>query len=100
MKNKVASFEVLDRAFADIEKLKKWYDFKRPGQGKLLGKEIEVYLKYIKKNPEAFEKKFNPFFIASLKIHQVAIAYLYEKRNVTIFSVYSTHQDNTQILGF
>ena len=83
-----------------MQRLKEWYDFKRKGQGKLLGKELAIYLKHIKKNPHTFEQKIESFRIAPLKIHQVAIAYILKLDSITIVAVYSTYMDNSKILKF
>ena len=98
MKSKVCDFEILDKAYYDMQRLKEWYDFKRKDQGTILAKEIATYLKQIKKNPHAFEQKYKPFYVAFLKTHQVAIAYLYADKKITVFAVYSTYQNVKKIL--
>lgn len=82
---------LLRLARQDISDVAKWYNSKKKGLGKRFTKEVRSIVKFICKNPETFEIRYDDTRCAVLKVFPYMIHYTIDEENKAIIIVAVFH---------
>ena len=85
--------EIKNEANLEIIEAYLYYEKKRIGLGEEFLAHLDIYFKRIKKNPEHFPQKRNPFREAFIRRFPYLVIYEILENKVIVYSVFNTWQN-------